>query len=872
MRLFTTAPFTRAPLLLRGHRGVVLAVFGTAIVLGLVASASPLFISSSGHASLHQEIEGRCASAVGGTLKNSQTFDLNEEAMAEALAEPEQLGGPVLTRIERPTEIAPLQQPERSLPVRFLSRTGFVSEIEIQDQDSAAEGVWLSDRATEFMGIQAGDHITVGVPGGSFETLVVAGVYGDIYFQPPSGFWCSNEQYFFPQPPTGELPVPLALVDRSLFDRLFVRAGSRSYSEVWEFPLATESLTIAQAETAVQDLIRLEERLRDDNRFAPLNFSNGGMDFIVRRTRALMEVLRTSIIPVAIAATLGALGLVGAAGSYWVDRRRRELMLLAAKGISPAALGIKAVLEMLLPAVTGLAVGWGVAVVVVPVFGPSALSDEAVRWGALQVTLVAGIAALALIGFVAGLRSRSLIEPSAHRARGLSLRAISIVVLVVGTFFAFFRLGDNAVAIAEGDAAGTVDPMVLVFPLLLFAAAVAVGAASILRLLPRLQRMGAGMAAAAYLAIRRITSSPALALVLVAASAFPVAILAYSAGLVRSVNATVEAKAVSFIGSDVSVAMPGDGEPPASLATRTTHVVRFSRQDAEGRDVDILGIDPSTFGRAVYWDDAFADRSVSDLLDLLNATGAGGPPPVIEANGTVNETSVLSSQWDEAMVRFSVVGEASAFPGMRSDRPLVIMERSALLAQLADGPSPAGLEHYWWVRGMSKAEVIESLNEAGVRFRFITQAQGVLDLAQFITVIRTFDFIQIVGVLAGIIATAGVLLYSDTRQRARNLAYALARRMGLTRPSHVRAGLLEIGMLLAVGLAIGLAAGILGSKLVYLRLDPIPRIPPAPLWRGTGPTIGASVLATAAVTWVAARIGQRAADRSDTSEVLPHGD
>ena len=791
--------------------------------------------------------------------------------MAEALAETEHIGGPVLTRLERPTEITPVLRPDRSLPVRFLSRTGFVSEIQIQEQTTAGEGVWLSDRATEFMGVGAGDEITVDVPGGGTETIVVAGVYGDIYFQAPSGFWCTNEQYFFPQPPTGELPVPLALVDRSLFDSLFVRAGSRSYSEVWEFPLAAEGLTIDQAETAVQELSRLEFRLRDAN-FERLRLPNGGLDFIVRRTRALMEVLRTSIIPVAIAATLGALGLVGAAGSYWVDRRRRELMLLAAKGVSPAALGIKAVLEMLLPAVTGLAFGWGVALVAVPVFGPSALSDETVRWGALQVTLVAGIAALALIGLVAGLRSRSLIDPSAHRARGLSLTAISILVLVGGTFFAFFRLGDNAVAIAEGDAAGTVDPMVLVFPLLLFAAAVAVGAASILRLLPRLRRVGARMPAAAYLATRRITSSPALALVLVAASAFPVAILAYSAGLVRSVNATVEAKAVSFIGSDVAVAMPGDREPPPSLALRATHIVRFSRQDETGRDVDILGIDPTTFTRAVYWDDSFADRSVSELLDLLNATNADAPPPVIEANGTVNETSVLSSPWDEATVRFSVVGEANAFPGMRSDRPLVIMERSALLAQLADGPSPAGLEHSWWVRGMNKAEVIETLNEAGVRFRFIIQAQGVLDLAQFITVIRTFDFIQIVGVLAGIIATAGVLLYSDTRQRARNLAYALARRMGLTRRSHTRAGLLEVGMLLAVGLAIGLAAGILGAKLVYLRLDPIPRIPPSPLWRGTGPTIGASVLATAAVAWVAARIGQRAADRSDTSEVLRHGD
>jgi putative ABC transport system permease protein len=585
-----------------------------------------------------------------------------------------------------------------------------------------------------------------------------------------------------------------------------------------------------------------------------------------------MEVLRTSIIPIAAAATLGALGLVGAAGSYWVDRRRRELILLAAKGVPPGALGVKAVLEMFLPAIVGLAVGWVVAVAAVPAFGPSDLLDEAVRWRALQVTLVAGVAAMALIGLVAGLRSRALIDRRARRVRRLGLRLVAIVVLVAAAFVAYFRLGENAVAIAEGDAAGTVSPMVLVFPLLLFAAAVAVGAALILRLLPGVQRMGGHLAPAPYLATRRITSNPVLALVLVAASAFPVATLVYSAGLVRSVNATVDAKATSFIGSDVAVAMPDDREPPGSLAPQATHVVRFSREDEAGRDVEVLGIDPTTVAQAVYWDDSFADRSLSDLLDLLNADSAGATLPVIVANGTVSGGSVLASPWDEAAVRIDIVGEANAFPGMRTDRPLVIADRSALLAHLGDGPAPAGLEHSWWVRGMSRAEVITVLNEAGVQFRFITQAQGVLDLAQFITVIRTFDFIQVVGVLAGLIATAGVLLYSDTRQRARNLAYALARRMGLTRRSHTLAGLLEIGTLLMVGLAIGLAAGILGANVVHLRLDPVPRIPPSPLWRGAGSTIGASILATAAVTWVAAWIGQRAADRSDTSEVLRHGD
>ena len=299
---------------------------------------------------------------------------------------------------------------------------------------------------------------------------------------------------------------------------------------------------------------------------------------------------------------------------------------------------------------------------------------------------------------------------------------------------------------------------------------------------------------------------------------------------------------------------------------------REKRTTGEGHDVDVLGIDPATFVDAVYWDRSFADSSLADLLDLLEANPAGAKLPVVAANGALAGGSILSNPWDEATVDVDIIGDAKAFPGMKSDRLLVVGDRRALLAHLAGGPMPSGLEHTWWVRGMSKAEVISELNEAGVKFRFITQAQGVLDLAQFVTVIRTFDFIKVVGILAGLIATAGVLLYSDTRQRARNLAYALARRMGLTRRSHSLAGLLEIGTLLIVGLAIGLASGILGAFVVHLRLDPLPRVPPAPLWRGVGLTAGASVLGTMAVAWLGSWIGQRAADQSDTSEVLRHGD
>ena len=52
------------------------------------------------------------------------------------------------------------------------------------------------------------------------------------------------------------------------------------------------------------------------------------------------------ITPTALVATLVALLLVAGAGMYWAERRAAEVRLLAARGVGPAALGLKAVLEM----------------------------------------------------------------------------------------------------------------------------------------------------------------------------------------------------------------------------------------------------------------------------------------------------------------------------------------------------------------------------------------------------------------------------------------------------------------------------------------------------------------------------------------------
>ena len=116
-----------------------------------------------------------------------------------------------------------------------------------------------------------------------------------------------------------------------------------------------------------------------------MTVGNSELPFLVQRSEAIVAAVGGAIGPVAIAGTVVALLLVAAAGSYWVDRRRVEVALLAARGVGPLAIAAKAMLEMLLWLTLGGVVGWLAAIGLVRLLGPSDLLDPSAtpgRWPA----------------------------------------------------------------------------------------------------------------------------------------------------------------------------------------------------------------------------------------------------------------------------------------------------------------------------------------------------------------------------------------------------------------------------------------------------------------------------------------------------------
>lgn len=879
--MLRTPPFTRAVTLLRHQPAVLAAVVGAALIVGLVAAATPLFLSSAAAAALQRELDGRCPASVAAHVSVFGPVETTRPLLDQVAARHHHIGPAVLTVEGAYAQVTSAAEPGVPLGARFFIRDGARQHVEVLAA-SGKPGVWIGERAASQLGVGPGDSIEVvgGNAGGL--TVPVAGIYADLDDRIADPYWCAVQGLIEPNA-MGDVPPPLLIVDAGYFpfDSAEFDALFATYASVpgwWEIGVVTEDITVEEAAQVVAIFDELDTEihawLEEQGAHAQAHFFRpprvaSDLAIVVSRVEALGSALTSSVRPLAAVVLAAALGLMGGAGSYWVERRRNELMMLTVRGVPPGLLALKAVLEVLVPVAVGVIAGWGAAAWLVPAVGPAAVTEASARQGAAVLAAAAGALALLVVAATVRRRSRRLLSPPTTRAGGGSLRLPLAVGFGVAAVGVRRLLGDEAVVVGEQQLVGSVNPLVMLFPLLLFAAAVLVSVELIVRLFPLVRRVGERLGAAPYLASRRITSAPGVAAVLIAATAFPVATLVYSATLTRSATSTVDAKGRTFVGSDAAVPLSGNQEVPDSLRGTATPVVRIPRLRWEGQEVDLLGVDPDTFTEGAFWAPAFAPRPLDELLSLLGET-AGDALPAIVVGSDQSEGRLRQGPFE---LELQAVATANAFPSMHPVRPTVVVDRDLLLQRIAEHGRPVtGTRYYLWVKGMEREALLAALQQAGVRYAFVVEAARTLDQIKYQSVIWTFDFLELYAALAGLIVVAGILLYTDTRQRGRNLAYALARRMGLSRRSHLAAGFLEMAALVVAGAALGAAAARLGALTLYRTLDPVPATPPGPRWVGAGDVVAWALAAAVMVAAVAAWAAQRTADTADTAELLRHAE
>ena len=862
-------------MLLRRRPGVLLATAGAAAVLAVAGASVPLFLSSAGSEAVALQAGERCPKDTGAT-------SIVETTGGSALDAPDPFT-PLAARLGPPLQWGRMEtwlegaEPSSRAPVVVLFRDGAEGHLEVQERAPTPDGVWLSDRAAER---------ARAAPGGSVELggveLPVAGVYRDLAAGTISDpYWCAHRGDLLLRGADLIPPRPVVLVDRATWQRLEATGDVAAVSAAWEAPLRP-GVTVSGAQALVDDLACRGEHAPDLSWCAAEPtagatdaeaeaFVKGAFEsslpFVVDRAGAIRVAVGGGVWPVAALAALAGAGLVAATALLWCDRRRRELELLAVRGTGPAASGVKAVLELGLALAVGVVAGTAVAWVVVVTLGPSAHVEGSALARAAGSAAGALVLAAVLVFTVVAVRTSA--RSDGRRPRPW-LRVVPWeLALGAATLVSFHRLDAWGAPISNGASVTRIDAVGLLFPVLFLGTVVAVATRALGIALGPIRASSQTWPAPLFLAVARVTRYRSAVIGMVAASALAVGVFAYAATVQRSMDATLEAKALVYLGSDVVVRVPQDEAIPRELAGRATSVDLYQQAWVETprrTPVNVFAIDPATFVDASFWDPDLASVPLDEIVDRLATAPEDGRVPAVTVGVDLPPAAragIVTSGTTELEVR--EVAEVAAFPGMRRGSPAMFVTASAL-----DDLGLSTRVREVRIRG-ERAEILRTLDGAGTSYQEVTTADHVVDAISFLTVSQTFGFLRSMALGSVLLVVGGVAVYLDARRRSRVLAYAFAKRMGLSSAGHRKALSIEVLAGIGTGTWLGVVAALGAAALVIGRIDPLPLVRPDPLLRPAVVVSAVVVGASTVVALVAAALAQRATDRDDPVEVLRGG-
>ena len=653
----------------------------------------------------------------------------------------------------------------------------------------------------------------------------VANTYPAVPTRPEPAFWCGLRRLFrSPTSDPADPPTPTLLAP--LDDIATVGPGFRA-SE-WE--LRPEPKGLSRHDAAVladrfdefvvtaRHLVGVQEQ--------SVNKLAGGdaLRAVVRHAGTASAVVAGTMAPVRLAGLLAAVALLTAATALVARERERELRLRLLKGQSPGALGAHVAAGTAAPVIIGGIVGSALALLAVRSFGPAPELERAAVRSALQQTVLGVLVAVGVVGVVAAARVGGLVDGRSSTGRRTAVRFVPWeLVPMVAAVAAFTRL-DRIGGIQQiGARVAHADLGAQAFPLLAIVAPLAVLTRPLLWLLRRWRLAGGRLPPSLLTGLRRSLAEPAVTAAIVLATALAAGSFTLARTLTDSARTMLHDKATTFIGSDEAVTTDAVRALPSPFDAYGTVVLRAQGHSGD-RSVDLLGVDPATFSRAVHWRADAADRPLGSLLSALRTAGSTGPTgatPVIVVGGALPEARLTT--FDAKTVDVRPVGTAHWFPGFRNGALLVVVDRDALAR------SPFSRSTEIWLRD-PPPDVVTQLTTAGVAARSPVDLTLVFDVTSFRTVRWAYATLSVLAVLVGVVVLLAQLLVLDARRQRRQAAHVLTARMGLGRGGEARGLVAEIAPALVVGAVVGTAIGCLVARLSVARLDSLRQLrPPARL-------------------------------------------
>jgi putative ABC transport system permease protein len=880
----------KAPLLVFRWPLIAAALGAGAAILALSTLMGPMFISSAGTGALERELAGVARANAGFVVSQNNFFGRNAvfdpqtqrphefvssyellsrktRALTSALERSDRMGAPDAIVIGT-RALASVPGGGTQVQVQPIARAEADEHVEVL-QEVSGPGVLVAQTTARALDLEPGDELRLSVE--QRATTRVRGVYRDLIEAPVTEYWRTLRRLIYPAELGAGPPAPPMIgTTKTILDLGGQMRDTGQFR--WEVPIEARGLALSQAREIARRIDGVEGQLVDERTRLGSAFQVG---FNTPSTTSLLPNLIDSAAETAagidspvrtlsLAGAVVALILIAVAGGYSVQKRRIEFRLLAAMGAHPLSTAARLSLEALAPTLLASALGGMAAFGLVTLLGPGKVDPVTVRRDLLMAVLVV-VAGVLVYGSSAALTSTRVLDIEGHH-RGVGRFPWEAAVLFASGAAIYGILSRGPLRTGPGASSSQLDLLLVVWPILFVLGGAGLLVRGARAILPRLRSSTSSSGVPLYLAVRRLAGASRSALLFVTAASVAVGVLVYSTMLVSSVKATTNAKTHVFAGSDVSVTVSRTEDLPA-IGVPHTRVLRLDRGEVDGRRVDVLGIDPQTFDDAAYWDQAFASDSVEELTGRLGPVREGGSLPVIVA-GSTSFPSVMQIAGHD--VPIEQVGEATTWPGMLTDHPMIVADATALedaISAAGGSIGTAGADANVWAKG-NEDRVLAALEAAGLDTQTAVTAQDAGDTSALLSISWTFTLLELLGIFAGLLAVVGMLLYMTARQRARLVSYALAKRMGLRIRSHRIAVVLELlGMLLSA-LAIGAALGAIAVRLVYARLDLLPEVPPSPLLRTPSLELVLTTATFLLAAWVGAWWVQKSADGANVGEVM----
>jgi hypothetical protein len=885
----------KAPLRLLRFRGLLIALWLGSALLTAALSAYPLLMAATANDLVNESIARPTVTRFGAgmayrTASTSLGGNLErmKEIFAAAAAHAPDLG-PVVSTLIGPQMTVSLPGRRVSTEGNLLASTDALNHVHVVS-GAPGEGVWLPTVIAQHLGARAGEPLDLSL-GGIRARVVIDGVYRDLNSGPLPPYWLlwSSEVV---APPDVTPPTTPIIVDPGRFRSLARKFQIGSVSFGLQAPLrAGHPLTLEEARAQAESTLAFKREITWNPNRPPTELTDlfypvteqvpeaippgfGSTEFrsslpdVVRDVDRRIAATQSPGRLVQTAAIALALIVIASAGGAVLQARPTEASLLAAQGVAPRAVATRTGLECLLPCIVGGGVGFGLTNLLIRVLRPAAPISGAVVWSAGLWTIGAVVTSVLVLSIVAGLRYASESHRPGTRLRSLAALPIGIGVLLLAwlAWRAIQRHGALSI-----DATLKVERpslALLFFPLLLLGGAGLVGAAAF-KLVARGLRRRRALPSPTYLAVHRVAAGTPLAEALIAAFALALGIFVQSQATVRSLQATVDAKAGIYVGSDVDARITYTDAVPRRFAFPTTRIVRFPAAGTlpSGQSFDLLAVDPSTFADAAYWNGMFSDLSLDELMTRL-AGPSGGPLPVVIAGGAPADFGSIET--DQHAMPVHVVGTASAFPGLTSLRPLLVVDERSFVDAFPGSFNPLDVVQAsteLWIRG-EEDQIVQALPLLGFKPSLVVTFSEVRDIPYISAVIETFVVLKLLGVVAALLVIAGILTYLHARERSQVVSYGLSLRMGMSHREHRRALVSELGGMLGSSCLVGSAAATGAALLLVPKLDPLSAIPPGPLFLAPSGSVALAALGIAATAWAGGWFTNRRARRIDLGEVM----